>query len=631
MIESPRIEQGWDELLEALWAKCKTAAACSKEGFELDREDKSMVVRHNRIGKDALLRISDSKARSLRLVYLAGAYRKGGTSASKRYLKPDISDSPKVAFEAEGEATDGKLSIDARGKSSEQLHELISGLSSVCDRVHDVSVFRIRWDGRLAELLPYSIVNGTYRKIVVDGTGALMLLNFKEVAKGKSSPENAERELGIGIQKAILQERYPERSFDLEDIMIQFADPGLRRLAESVIASGDPEDQKVRLEGLFETYSGVHGQVRSCRSGVAHLVPIQMNERIAIVIGGEDKYGARAFYDIRGSERGSSRYLPKTESCYHSSLSFPQGGYQVDEKGGRVSISQDALVSEMRHHVHAQNEQLIGNGVDGGMSLGRLATMEMVDEMKDFGKIAGNVGNAKITDIISLGNRFRKVMQTRRGIWDVLNVFSLDLDLKGYGDGHPYVKYPLTAMADWLGQAGAAASAVDRVDKSVFDFLSGIQWEKMKSLRSLINRTNRYRRLVELDAPRELIGWESELIVSALRKGANLENFLIEFDWFNGSYNDLKGKVEKNPIYKGRRKIDEAQAAQLEADWMQAQALLGFMQEYIPFVSEEGKRYPTPISYYLNPLVLSQKARNGLSGKGKEPEKGSEVGMPQSK
>lgn len=596
--EKLRESVNWPEFLDELWRKGKTAAGLSKKGVSMEICGEVFIVRHNRRDESAFLRLqSASDPQKKILVTLRSAYLL--EDAEDRYGKPEINSLVNVSSELHGrmvENADFVAKMDD-GAGVDEVHETLQRLTQICDITTDIKRFRLNWDGDIMQLLPHSLLDQLYEMVRVSPEGALVLNNYKALSNDGHTVEQYERDSGIGIQKAINIREGIVTERDAEDVEVYITDERIRKHIQDVMKKTNMSPHHPLFQQLYDFYCSIVLQVKSTRDRLQHLLPVRPNEPLRVRIG-TDKLKGRAYFETRATRRGKARFLNLEEEHHHAYMTYPPNRYKEFDPQNPVNlaINPGSLRAETRHHIHYMNLDVLDQKLPGGLQGSGIA--EMVDDMQLFP-----------TQYWSEKKHPSRDRLLNSGVhWWSLMVLVDSGHLSGV-DGHIYTGHVLHSLAEKFAkrEKPLTPGEFEIIDKAVFDFLSHVE-VKEGSMESFCATMSRIRHLIRLNSPRTLI--DNEMIT--LRRIMNMspkarigKADMEKFNVLANRYEDYKRRLKFLVKKYYDRRSDNFLLDPLFVDCAGDRIdLAEFMTEHIPFRAPNGKNYPSPAAYYLNPNVL---------------------------
>jgi len=608
----------WSALLGQIWALGKTESNLAGKGVAITIEGETHHVRHNRRGTSAILRIQPANDPSrMTIVIIESAYRgvKGHITVNNYQQTINEDSSMRIKANMHGRIDAyGEFVVDLIGtESAGEIHQILESITSICDQKNGISRYRIRWQGELVQLLPYSLYFQVYELVRVSPEGDLIVCNYSELTRDNGHAEKQERESGIGLQKAINIREGIIDSQDPQDIHIYISDQGIKAYIRSVAAKSGFSRDHPYFQRFYDFYCSMLLQIKKTRDELVHLVPNQENEPIRIVIGwyapqgGPDGNVMGATYQTGSTIRGEKRYLSQNESHSHAYMVYPPFHYDFVTGPDYLVIEPPALRAETRHHVHELQMDLTGKKLPAGL-LGLGAT-EVVDEMQYFVEVSRAIRKNMLGA--------KRQAEDHQRWWSVASI--VDSQYVQGINGHIFARHIIEKLADKFSVRKLSSGDVERIDKCVFDLMSNVNlpphflsWPDFKFKIDHIAGLRRSQVGQSMIEPAE----------RELRSRMNLPDN-AEIDWhdlsqFAAMYEIYKMKLSgccrlwkeliNLPLYNSwpeiySSEIEEYHRALSELEAM-AVSLREKMLKYQPFHAPDGKDYHSPSAYYLNPEII---------------------------
>jgi hypothetical protein len=606
----------WKKVLSQLWEKGKTESTIARKGVSVDIEGQTYQVKHNRRGKNAILRIQSSDdPTKLIFVFLEDVYQK----VPKRHgnLLSEINEKVEMKEEISGRMdSKGDFVVDlSGGESAAQIHGLLEVIARATDLNTGIKNFRLRWQGDLMQMLPYSLQHPLYDMVRVSQEGDLIVHNFRELGNEQVHAEQHERQIGTGIQKAINLKEGIVSSQDPEDIEIRITAPKIIDYIQSLIHQSGQDPQHPQFQELYNFYVNILLQVKSTRDSLDHLIPVQHNELLRVIIGGEGKEST-AYYKSRATERGKKHYLDQQESHYQAHLVFPPTRYNFSEGLSILEIALFALKAEIRHHIHYMNMDLLGNKLPPGL-FGAGMT-EIVDDMQSFANayyqtrrtrkdsmLKSIFGSHEESNIEISKNKAIELQLKWNHFWWTIGTILDNRDFPGL-NGHIFTKHIHDILIEkFCDRPSLSPEEINRIDKSVFDYLSNTPVSNRVSIWLMIDNIKGLKRLISINAPELMIANRMNLLSEAMGLDeaakldiANLYRWVDLYESFQSQLSEYLMFAKNGP------KNKDKEGSLLRQLIEQVKELRGTMLQLYPFHAPDGKDYISPSAYYLNPKVI---------------------------
>lgn len=580
------------DVLRTLLAARPAGSTLATKGAIVDVNGVSYNVRHNRIKHDGVLWMSHSDdPKKIKIIFLGKAYKLNGRRGIQKPLPQ-----PQSAFELDGEIDAEKnviISLDSR-KGPLEVDAVLELLAKYSDSNNDIQSFKIQWDGDIATLLPISLLKSHYNQVRVGDDGMLVVNNFKAQKRAGKIPEENERETSTGIQKAVNISEGIVGEMDPEDIEISITDTAMQKYIRIVIEKTNGNSAHPLFREFYDWYVGLLLQIKKTREGLTHLLKVQKNEPLRVVVGAE--YDA-AFYDHDGALK---QYRKTVQTHHHGNMGYPPARYNAFAPRTYTQVNPRSLSAETRHHVHFVNRDLLSMPQDSGYrSMAAAGVTELVDDMQKFSKI-NSPENILLSQIF--GEK-PEVASLRRAM------VCLDSELPTKTmTGHIYTGAILKHLGRKLfAYRRQSDDALEKIDRAIFDFMSHVDFSKMISWPAVVNLIEKLKRLLSREskdgnAQLEIQKLKQEIAKEIKLPGSQIldDNILERLISAASAYEECRFHV--NIVFSMYVDYGNFEKARVGDDMIAD--LEEKMCSAAPYRAPDGNIYPTLTSYYLNPEVI---------------------------
>lgn len=581
--------------MEELFTKGKTFALLSRRGVLMEINGQQRMVCHNKVKGRALLRIVEpEKQEQLRLVLLEEVYK----GKNKEYVLPQITDNPKIVFDLKGEwnGQEGSITLDFSQRSDEELLNLIHNVFSVCDAPHDIKKFVIKWGQNVEKLLGHAMLDQVIGGVGVNVDGDLVVSNLNR--KYQDKEPKTDNQGSQSIFRVIAEREGAIKKQEAGDIQIYLENQNIRSYVEALmhITQNDiahPEFQK--LKNLFvDTLL----QVKTVRDKIQHLVPLQKDEKIRIVIDGKNASSIASYYSKAGIRK--DRRHCQLEQAEQGACRFHEGSYKFDQELGILEIQESSLIAELRHHIHylcTCNHEKVSYVKELGLPIWSAVT-EFIDELgHNFPQRIMILRDKRIAGLI------RERIDKKESVWRFLSVFD-DISIKDH-DGHAICAYTLDKLASLVYehfQGEITDEQLQEIDKIVWDYLLSLDLDShVQRKRALLSGASFCNHMILAKAPLAIYQEQLDQFYASLPDGVpKTEKTLAKFADMKELRDRLVVMFDQNGLGDIRQMVRIMFGAMKYED---------FLSEFVPFIDSDGRVWPTQMACVLDPDVIFEEIK----------------------